>query len=106
MYPFVEDTICLQKAETPELFAASASAFGKFQRMLRDYPADTLYETIPKFHDTEDRLAKLKAAVAADVMGRVKEIGPEQVLVAERGGRLLRGALRAARGPPAPARHA
>ena len=84
VYPFVEDTICLQKAETPELFAASARAFGKFQRMLKDYPADTLYETIPKFHDTEDRLAKLKAAVAADVMGRVKEVGPELTYVQER----------------------
>ena len=84
VYPFVDDTICLQKAETPELFAASARAFGKFQRMLKDYPADTLYETIPKFHDTEDRLAKLKAAVAADVMGRVKEVGPELKFVQER----------------------
>ena len=84
VYPFVEDTNCLQKAETPELFAASARAFGKFQRMLKDYPADTLYETIPKFHDTEDRLAKLKAAVAADVMGRVKEVGPELKFVQER----------------------
>lgn len=84
VYPFVEDTICLQKADTPELFAASARAFGKFQRMLKDYPADTLYETIPKFHDTEDRLAKLKAAVAADVMGRVKEVGPELKFVQER----------------------
>ena len=84
VYPFVEDTICLQKAETPELFAASARAFGKFQRMLKDYPADTLYETIPKFHDTEDRLAKLKAAVAADVMGRVEEVGPELKFVQER----------------------
>lgn len=84
VYPFVEDTICLQKAETPELFAASARAFGKFQRMLKDYPADTLYETIPKFHDTEDRLAKLKAAIAADVMGRVKEVGPELKFVQER----------------------
>ena len=84
VYPFVEDTICLQKAETPELFAASARAFGKFQRMLKDYPADTLYETIPKFHDTEDRLAKLKAAVAADVMDRVKEVGPELKFVQER----------------------
>ena len=84
VYPFVEDTVCLQKAETPELFRASAVAFGKFQRMLKDYPADTLYETIPKFHDTEDRLAKLKAAVAADVMGRVKEVGPELKFVGER----------------------
>lgn len=84
VYPFVEDTICLQKAETPELFRASAVAFGRFQRMLKDYPADTLYETIPKFHDTEDRLAKLKAAVAADVMGRVKDVAAELKFVEER----------------------
>ena len=78
------DTVCLQKAETPELFRASAVAFGKFQRMLKDYPADTLYETIPKFHDTEDRLAKLKAAAAADVLGRGQEVGPELKFVEER----------------------
>ena len=77
MYPFIEGTVCLQAAETPELFAASARTFGRFQRMLKDYPADTLYETIPHFHDTEDRLAKLKAAVEADVMGRVKDVQPE-----------------------------
>ena len=84
VYPFIEDTICLQAAETPELFEASAFAFGNFQRMLKDYPADTLYETIPHFHDTEDRLAKLKAAVAADVMGRVKEVKAELDFVAAR----------------------
>ena len=44
----------------------SGRAFGRFQQLLADYPADTLYETIPHFHDTEDRLAKFKAAVAAD----------------------------------------
>ena len=55
-----EDTLCLQKAETPELFYASAKAFGNFQRMLKDYPADTLFETIEKFHDTENRLANFE----------------------------------------------
>ena len=84
VYPFIEGTVCLQSAETPELFAASALAFGNFQRMLKDYPADTLYETIPRFHDTEERLAKLKAAAAADPMGRVKEVGPELDFVAAR----------------------
>ena len=85
-HPSVAATSCLQSAETPELFAASALAFGRFQRMLKDYPADTLYETIPRFHDTEDRLAKLKAAVAADAMGRVKEVGPELAFVTAREG--------------------
>ena len=84
VYPFIENTVCLQAAETPELFAASARTFGRFQRMLKDYPADTLYETIPRFHDTEDRLAKLKAAVEADVMGRVKDVQPELDFVRQR----------------------
>lgn len=84
VYPFIEDTKCLQSAETPELFAASALAFGRFQQMLKDYPADTLYETIPRFHDTEDRLAKLKAAVAADAMGRVKDVQAELDFVTAR----------------------
>lgn len=75
--PFIEDTVCLQKAETPELFAASGRAFGHFQRMLQGYPASTLHETIPHFHDTEDRLKKFKAALAADVMGRAKDVQPE-----------------------------
>lgn len=84
VYVFVEGTKCLQTAETPELFAASARAFGRFQQMLKDYPADTLYETIPHFHDTEDRLAKLKAAVSADAMDRVREVGPELDFVRQR----------------------
>lgn len=77
VYPFVEGTVCYQTAETPELFAASGRAFGRFQRLLQGYPAATLHETIPHFHDTEDRLAKLKAAVAADSLGRVKECRKE-----------------------------
>ena len=77
VYPFVEDTVCYQSAETPELFAASGRAFGRFQRLLQGYPAQPLHETIPHFHDTEDRLAKLKAAVAADKLGRAAECRAE-----------------------------
>ena len=84
LYPFVEGTVCYQMAETPELFAASGRAFGRFQRLLRDYPAHTLYETIPHFHDTEDRLAQLKAAVAADSMGRASECREEIRFVLDR----------------------
>ena len=69
-YPFVEGTVCYDTAETPEMFAASGRAFGRFQKLLQGYPAQTLYETIPHFHDTEDRLVKLKAAVEADPLGR------------------------------------
>ena len=77
VYPFIKDIACYQSADTPELFAASGRAFGRFQQMLDGYPADTLFETIPHFHDTEDRLAKLKAAIAEDSMGRVKDCADE-----------------------------
>ncbi len=84
VYPFVEGTVCHQSADTPELFAASGRAFGRFQRLLGDYPAETLHETIPNFHNTEDRLNKFRAAVEADAMGRAKDCGPEIRFVLDR----------------------
>lgn len=81
VFTFVESTICFQTAETPELFYASAKAFGHFQHMLRDYPANTLFETIERFHDTENRLANFKKALAADTMGRAKDVAAEAAFV-------------------------
>lgn len=83
LMPFIENTDCYQSA-TPELFEASARTFGRFQRLLNGYPAETLHETIPNFHDTEDRLAKFLAAVAADKLGRVKDVQPEIQFVLDR----------------------
>ena len=74
--PFIENTDCYQSA-TPELFEASARAFGRFQWLLNDYPAQTLHESIVNFHNTEDRFAKFEAALAADKMGRAKEVEAE-----------------------------
>ena len=75
--PFIEHTVCLQAAETPELFYASAKAFGRFQRLLKDYPADTLFETIEKFHDTENRLRNFRKALEADKLGRAAGVRDE-----------------------------
>lgn len=83
LMPFIENTDCYQSA-TPELFEASARTFGRFQRLLNGYPAETLHETIPNFHDTEDRLAKFLAAVAADKLGRAKDVQPEIQFVLDR----------------------
>ena len=70
VYDFVEDSLCLQAAETPEDFYQSAVAFGRFQRMLRDFPPATLHETIPDFHNTPDRYRKFEAVLRADPLGR------------------------------------
>ena len=84
VYPFVEHTICYQSAESAELFAASGRAFGRFQQLLGGYPAETLHETIPNFHNTEDRLVKFRAALEADALGRAKDCGPEIQFVLDR----------------------
>ncbi|MCD7763320.1 MAG: aminoglycoside phosphotransferase family protein [Lachnospiraceae bacterium] len=81
---FIENASCYDLVEKDEDFYQSAVAFGHFQRLLADYPADTLHETIPDFHNTPDRLAKFEAALQADVCGRAKEIPEEIRFVLER----------------------
>lgn len=70
MYDFVGG-FCLDAPETEEDFYQSALAFGRFQYLLSEFPADTLHETIPEFHNTVNRYEALKASVAADPCGRV-----------------------------------
>ena len=81
--PFIENTDCYQSA-TPELFEASARAFGRFQYMLQGYPAETLHETIVNFHNTEDRFAKFEAALTADKHDRAKDVQAEIRFVLDR----------------------
>ncbi len=83
LMPFVEGTDCFQSA-TPALFEASARAFGRFQYLLSDYPAETLHETIPDFHNTEARFAKFEAALQADPLGRAAQTRAEIQFVLDR----------------------
>ena len=69
-YDFIEGSICLDAAQTPEDFYQSAVAFGTFQRQLADFPAASLHETIPDFHNTPARIAQFRAALEADACGR------------------------------------
>lgn len=63
VFPFIERSICLEKVESTKDFYDSAVAFGSFQKMLADYPAKTLHETISDFHNTPSRFRDFKAAV-------------------------------------------
>ena len=77
VYDYVEDSVCLQVPESPEDFYQSALAFGSFQRMLADFPAETLHETIPNFHNTPDRYRIFREKLAADPMGRASQVQRE-----------------------------
>ena len=76
MYEFV-DGFCLEAAETAADFYESAVAFGRFQQQLLDFPAHTLHETIPNFHNTVDRFRQLKDSIVADPKGRAKDVRAE-----------------------------
>lgn len=84
IFDFVEDSICLQLPESPEDFYESAVAFGRFQEQLRDFPASTLVETIPNFHNTPDRYRIFHEVLKKDPLGRAKDVRPEIDFVLER----------------------
>ena len=65
MYSFV-DGFSLDTPESESDLYQSALAFGKFQMLLADFPAHTLHETIPEFHNTVDRYRLLKESAQAD----------------------------------------
>ena len=77
MFVFVENSICLQKPECAEDVYQCAVAFGEFQHLLRDFPADTLQETIPNFHNTRDRYRIFHEMLEKDPLGRAEDVQPE-----------------------------
>ena len=83
MYDFVGG-FTLDMPESDEDFYQSALAFGRFQELLSDYPADTLYEIIPNFHNTIDRYAQFKESVQTDLVGRVEEVQEDIAFLLER----------------------
>ncbi len=70
MYDSVEGAISYDEPTSTEMVYHSACCFGTFFTMLAGYPAETLHETIPRFHDTPARYAQLEEAAARDAHGR------------------------------------
>ena len=72
LYDFVLSTVCMQKAESPKDFYYSGLAFGRFQRQLADFPAQTLHEPIADFHNTVARYGQLHAAIEVNYENRLE----------------------------------
>lgn len=77
VFPFIDNTFCLEKVENARDFYDCAVAFGNFQRQLADYPAETLHETIPLFHHTPSRFQTFQKAVSEDPLGRADSVREE-----------------------------
>ena len=74
---YVPNSICHQTVEEPQQFYQSARSFGHFLKQLGDYPAERLYETIPRFHDTVKRFQDFSEAVRKDVKNRAGQCREE-----------------------------
>ncbi len=77
VYKFIDDAVAYQQIENDNDFYTCGLAFGEFQQMLAEYPAEKLHETIVNFHNTPSRFADFKKALAEDKMGRAKDVQPE-----------------------------
>ncbi len=77
VYEFIDDTFCINRAETPEQMTSAAKVLGEFYHMLRDYPAHTLFETIKNFHNTRNYYNRLCGAYDNDAAGRAKDVKEE-----------------------------
>lgn len=84
VYEFIENATCFEMVKEPDDFYQSAIAFGNFQKLLADYPAESLYETIPDFHNTPLRLETFKKAVKDDILSRAEEVTEEIDFIMER----------------------
>ncbi len=76
-YLFIEGARTYDVIETANQAREAARAFGAFQSMLADLPARELVETIPDFHNTPVRFARLQAMIEADPCNRAATVADE-----------------------------
>lgn len=84
MYVFIDNATSHQIIKDGRVFYQAAKAFGRFQKILKDFPANELSETIVNFHNTRDRYCKLKDAIKNDKFGRLSTVSAEVDFALER----------------------
>ncbi|MBQ5995946.1 MAG: aminoglycoside phosphotransferase family protein [Clostridia bacterium] len=62
-YEYIDGVYTCNTIDNADVFKSSGKAFGRFQSILSDYPIDTLYETIPDFHNTYKRFLAFKRSL-------------------------------------------
>ena len=76
MYVFIDDAFAYDAVDAAA-FLQVGRGFGRFQRLLADFPAEQLYASIPDFHNTPQRIAQLEAAIREDRVHRAAGVREE-----------------------------
>ena len=83
-YIFIEDAQTYQLVENLQHLCNAGKAFGKFQKLMGDFPAAQLHETIINFHHTAKRYQAFEEALKNDAMGRASAVKAEIDFVQKR----------------------
>ena len=84
MYNYIENAKTYDKSENAEIFYNVGKAFGRFVKILDNYPMDKLNETIPNFHNSKARLNEFLKDIKKDPCNRVKEVLKEIAYIIQR----------------------
>jgi len=71
---YIPDCYTRLKPGTGKEMQEAGRLYGDFLRLLSDFQADTLFETLPGFHDTEKRMRRFLDAADRDMVLRKKEV--------------------------------
>jgi hypothetical protein len=83
-YVFIEGAKTYEVPEHADHVYHAARAYGDFQKLLADFPAEELHQTIPGFHDTRERFEAFVGAVERDVVNRARDVKAEIEFVEQR----------------------
>ena len=75
LFRFVDNAFSYDTPHNLSQAFEAGNSLGRFQRLLADFPAETLYETIPHFHDVKRRIRKFNRVLKNPI--------PERVALAE-----------------------
>lgn len=81
---FISNTITYDVLESANDFYKAGKAFGEFQNMLSGYKAETLYESIPNFHNTKERFKTFLSAIENNKANRLDKVIEEVSFILER----------------------
>ena len=70
-------SVTYNSVKDPVILENAGRAFGEFQMQLSDFDSNSLFETIPDFHDTRKRYEKFLTSVEEDRAGRAEAVRQE-----------------------------
>lgn len=83
-YNYIEGCRTYDVVESPRQAYEAARAFGAFQELVSDLSAEEITVTIPGFHDTVERYARLQEVVRRNPCGRVEAVEDELLFIQAR----------------------